>query len=142
MLKKSIALNKEGVYILINRELLGEIRFIGIGAAFLDVFLFFAALLFTSPLKALVGILIGTMLVLLDMFFLSLSVESIAAGARRGKDGSRKMKAHYALRMIFVAVVLGLAWLIPFSDPICAAIPLFYPKVIYPLKAIFKKKEG
>ena len=42
----------------------------------------------------------------------------------------------------FLAAGLYAALKLSFVNIICTAIPLFYPKVIYPAKAIFSKKEG
>ena len=127
---------------MVNKDLLKEIKFIVVRAFFLDIVLVAAASLFVSFVQALTGAVLGTILLAADMFLLSLSVQSVAKGVRRGKNGTAKMIAHYLLRIMFLAAGLYAALKLSFVNIICTAIPLFYPKVIYPAKAIFSKKEG
>jgi hypothetical protein len=127
---------------LVNKELLKEIKFITICSLCIDIVLIAAASLFVPFINALTGALLGTLLLTADMFFLSLSVHSIAREARKGKNGTAKMITSYILRILFVGAVLFLALNLSFISIICTAVPLFYPKVIYPVKAIIEKKGG
>lgn len=127
---------------MVSKDLLKEIRFIAICSLCMNIVLIAVASLFVPFVNALCGALFGTVLLVADLFFISLSVRDIVSGARRGKDGSAKMVFHYLLRYLFLAAGLYLALVLPFSSVICAAIPLFYPKVIYLLKATLVKKEG
>ena len=130
---------------MINMDLKKEIKFIAINAIILDIVLIIAALAFIPFINILTGVIFGTLLLILDMFFLSLSIQSIASDAKNGKivkTSSTKMTFSYFMRLIFIASGLFLALKLPFMSVMCAAIPLFYPKVIYFIKAIFCKKEG
>lgn len=127
---------------MVNKELLKEIRFLVICSLCIDIILVAVAALFVPVINALSGSLFGTVLLAADMFFLSLTVNSIAKGARRGKNGTAKMVLHYLLRLTFIGAGLYLALKLSFVSIICTAVPLLYPKVIYPVKAIIKKKEG
>jgi len=108
----------------------------------MDIVLIAAAALFVPVINAFAGAMLGTLLLAADMFFLAFTVHNIARDARKGKNGTAKMITSYILRFLFVAAGLYLALNLTFVSIICTAIPLFYPKVIYPLKAILKKKEG
>ncbi len=127
---------------MVNKDLLKEIKFIVICSLCIDIILTAMASLFVPFVYALSGALLGTVLLAADLFFLSLTVDSIAREARRGRNGTSKMVFHYILRFLFVGLGLWVAFKIDFSALVCAALPLLYPKVIYPLKAIIKKKEG
>ncbi len=130
---------------LINTDLRKEIKFIAVNAVILDVVLIISALAFIPFINILTGVFFGTLLLILDMFFLSLSIQSIIADAKNGNNGNKgsaKMTFLYILRLIFIASGLFLALKLPFMSVICTAIPLFYPKLIYFIKAIFCKKEG
>lgn len=130
------------MYILVNKDLLKEIKFIVVRSLCIDIILIAVASFFVPFVQAFTGAVFGTVLLAADMFFLSLSVQSVARGARRGKNGTAKMIALYLLRFIFLAAGLYAALNLKFVSIICTAVPLFYPKVIYPAKAIFSKKEG
>lgn len=127
---------------MVNKDLLKEIKFIIACSLVMDIVLVAAASLFVSFVQAMTGAVLGTILLSADMFLLSLSVQSVAKGAKRGKNGTAKMIAHYLLRIMFLSAGLYAALKLSFVSIICTAIPLFYPKVIYPCKAIFSKKEG
>lgn len=127
---------------MVNKDILKEIKFIVVCSLFMDIVLVAAASLFVSFVQALTGAVLGTVLLAADLFLLSLSVQSISKGARRGKNGTAKMIAHYLFRFLFLGAGLYAALKLSFVNIICTAIPLFYPKVIYPAKAIFSKKEG
>jgi len=127
---------------LVNKDLLKEIKFITICSLCMDIVLIAAAALFVPVINAFAGAMLGTLLLAADMFFLAFTVHNIARDARKGKNGTAKMITSYILRFLFVAAGLYLALNLTFVSIICTAIPLFYPKVIYPLKAILKKKEG
>ncbi|MBE6852838.1 MAG: hypothetical protein E7505_05115 [Ruminococcus sp.] len=127
---------------MVNKDLLKEIKFITICSLCMDIVLIAAAALFVPVINAFAGAMLGTLLLAADMFFLAFTVHNIARDARKGKNGTAKMITSYILRFLFVAAGLYLALNLTFVSIICTAIPLFYPKVIYPLKAILKKKEG
>ena len=127
---------------MVNKELLKEIRFTVICSLCLDIILVAVAAAFTPFSDALAGALFGTLLLAADLFFISLTVHSVVRGAVRGRNGTAKMVSQYMLRLIFLGAGLYAALEIPHVNFICAAIPLLYPKVIFPAKAIFTKKEG
>lgn len=108
----------------------------------MDIILVAVAALFVPFVNALCGALFGTVLLVADLFFISFSVRDVVRDAKKGKDGTKKTVAGYLLRYLFLAAGLYIALVLPFTSIICAAIPLFYPKVIYLLKATLVKKEG
>lgn len=101
-----------------------------------------AASFFVPVINAVGGAALGTILLAADMFFLMLSVQNISNGAKQGRNGTAKAITFYILRMVFIVFGLYIALEFQYTSIICAAIPLFYPKLIYPLKAILIKKEG
>ena len=127
---------------MVNKELLKEIRFTVICSLCLDIILVAVAAAFIPIPDALAGALFGTLLLAADLFFISLTVHSVVRGAVRGRNGTAKMVSQYMLRLIFLGAGLYAALEIPHVNFICAAVPLLYPKVIFPAKAIFTKKEG
>jgi len=108
----------------------------------MDIILVAVASMFVPVVNALCGALYGTLLLTADMFFLSLTVRGVVNGAKHGKNGSRKMVIDYLLRLMFLGAGLYVAVRLSFVSIICTAVPLLYPKVVYPLKAILVKKEG
>lgn len=127
---------------MINSELRNEIGYIFRRSLILDVAAVIISLFFVPWFTALSSILAGTLLLMLEMTMLAVSVRKIAAGARRGKNGSVQMAFYYLLRICVIAAVLYAAVRIPFLNMICTAIPLFYPKLIYFGQSIFVKKGG
>ena len=127
---------------MVNKELLKEIRLTVLCSLCLDIILTAAAAFFIPVTDALAGALLGTVLLAADLFFISLTVHSVVRGAVRGKNGTAKMVSQYMLRLLFLGAGLYAALEIPHVNFICAAVPLLYPKVIFPAKAIFTKKEG
>jgi len=135
---------KEGINV-INTDLKKEIKFIAVTAIILDIVLIIVAMRFIPIINVLTGVFFGTILLIADMFFLSLSIQNIVADAevkKNKKNASVKMFFLYVLRLIFIASGLLAAFKLPFISVICTAFPLFYPKIIYFIKAIFSKKGG
>ena len=108
----------------------------------MDIILTAVAALFVPVVNALCGAVYGTVLLTADMFLLARTVRGVVNGAKHGRDGSRKMVVDYLVRFLFLGAGLYLAVTAPFIDIICAAVPLLYPKLVYPLRAILVKKEG
>lgn len=127
---------------MVSKDLLKEIKFIALCSLVMDIVLAVAGSFFVAPLNAVLGALYGTCLLIFDMFMLSFSVQKAAKGARIGKNGTPAMIAGYIFRYVAVGAGLYIAVIMPFISVICTAVPLFYPKFIYPAKAIFYKKEG
>ncbi len=129
---------------MVNKELLKEIKFILKCSAFIDVAGIIIASFYINVSDAVFGFLLGTILLAADLFFIALSVQDAARGALAGsKNGSKKAVFYYILRFLFLGVFLVLALKIKSISFPCTIIPLFYPKLIYPVKAvIFSKKEG
>ncbi len=108
----------------------------------MDVVLVIVAAFFIPVINALCGAALGTLLLGAEMFFLMLGVQNISNGARQGRNGTAKAVTFYILRMAFIALGLYVALVFKYTSIVCTAIPLFYPKLIYPVKAILIKKEG
>ncbi len=127
---------------MVNKDLLKEIKLITLCSLGMNVLLVVIAVFFMPVINAITGAAFGTLLLAADMFLLLLSVQSAANGAKRGRNGTAKAITFYILRMIFILIGLYVALILPFVSIMCAAVPLFYPKIIYPAKAILIKKEG
>ncbi len=126
---------------MVKKELLNEIWFIMKCSMAIDIIGTVIASVYISTFDAVFGFLLGTILLFADLFFIMLSTMSIARGALAGRNGSKRMVFYYILRMLFLGVFLVLALRIKSISFVCTIIPLFYPKLIYPVKAIISRKE-
>ncbi|MDO5560220.1 MAG: ATP synthase subunit I [Oscillospiraceae bacterium] len=125
-----------------NADLLNEVRYICIRSLLIDVAAVFIASFFVSVGTATVSILTGTLLLAVEMILLAISVNSAAANAKDGKNGSVMMAVQYIIRIIIIASVLYVSLKVSYLNIICTALPLFYPKIIYFGRSFLTKKEG
>ena len=86
------------------------------------------------------GLLLGTAAMLLNFILLGYSSER--AVERPMASAKRYMFMFYVIRFAIMGSALVIAFKVSIFNPAAAAIPLIYPKIIYTLSPVFKKKGG
>lgn len=113
--------------------------------AFCSIFLNIAVFLISITLMGLnisipIGLLLGTLVMLLNMLLLGLFIKRVLTGSK--KNAQFTMITGYLFRLLIVGILFFASVKIDFIHPLGAMIPLFYPKIIYMSGAIFKHKRG
>lgn len=117
-----------------------ELRSILIRSFFLDIAVYLVSAViigFTLPIA--VGLLCGTLVMLINLYLLNRSVlNSVRRGGHRSNS---KMFLWYVMRMAVIVVLIGGARFWCISCMVGACIPFIYPKLIYGSKTLFGKEE-
>ena len=117
--------------------LLGEIRGILKRAVFLDVAAYLISVTVCgATLSFALGLLLGTAVLLATLLLLKISVERVAADAKRsGVTSQRRYLLYYAMRLgVFGAAVI----LRKYISPVAVAVPMLYPRLIYTAGALLQ----
>lgn len=111
-------------------------------AAFLDIAAYLiSVIVLGATLSFALGLLLGTAVLLATLFLLKISVERMAADAKRsGVTSQRRYLLFYAMRLGVFAVAFGAAVILrKYISPVAVAIPMLYPRLIYTLGAMFQR---
>ncbi len=111
-------------------------------AVFLDIAAYLiSVIVLGATLSFALGLLLGTAVLLATLFLLKISVERMAADAKRsGVTSQRRYLLFYAMRLGVFAVAFGAAVILrKYISPVAAAIPMLYPRLIYTLGALFQR---
>lgn len=110
-------------------------------AVFLDIAAYLiSVIVLGATLSFALGLLLGTAVLLATLFLLKISVERMAADAKRsGVTSQRRYLLFYAMRLGVFAVAFGAAVILrKYISPVAVAIPMLYPRLIYTLGALFQ----
>ena len=111
-------------------------------AVFLDIAAYLiSVIVLGATLSFALGLLLGTAVLLATLFLLKISVERMAADAKRsGVTSQRRYLLFYAMRLGVFAVAFGAAVILrKYISPVAVAIPMLYPRLIYTLGALFQR---
>lgn len=111
-------------------------------AVFLDIAAYLiSVIVLGATLSFALGLLLGTAVLLATLFLLKISVERMAADAKRsGVTSQRRYLLFYAMRLGVFAVAFGAAVILRnYISPVAVAIPMLYPRLIYTLGALFQR---
>ncbi len=111
-------------------------------AVFLDIAAYLiSVIVLGATLSFALGLLLGTVVLLATLFLLKISVERMAADAKRsGVTSQRRYLLFYAMRLGVFAVAFGAAVILrKFISPVAVAVPMLYPRLIYTLGALFQR---
>lgn len=111
-------------------------------AVFLDIAAYLiSVIVLGATLSFALGLLLGTAVLLATLFLLKISVERMAADAKRsGVTSQRRYLLFYAMRLGVFAVAFGAAVILrKYVSPVAVAIPMLYPRLIYTLGAVFQR---
>ena len=94
-----------------------------------------------ATLSFALGLLLGTAVLLATLLLLKISVERMAADAKRsGVTSQRRYLLFYAMRLGVFAVAFGAAVILrKYISPVAVAVPMLYPRLIYTLGAVFQR---
>ena len=119
-----------------------ELRMLLIRCIFLNI----AAYLISVPVIGFTlsfgtGLLLGTAGLSGSLLLLQISVKQMAEDAKRsGAANQRRFALIYCLRLLVFAAAFGLAlYLRKWISPVAAAIPFFYPRLIYTAGAFLNR---
>ncbi len=131
--------------------LIQEIRGIIKRAVFLDIAAYLISIIVLGPtLSFALGLLLGTAVLIATLLLLKISVERMAADAKRsGVTSQRRYLLYYALRLGVFAAAFGAAVVLrKYISPVAVAVPMLYPRLIYTAGALLQgsghagKKRG
>lgn len=111
-------------------------------AVFLDIAAYLiSVIVLGATLSFALGLLLGTAVLLVTLFLLKISVERMAADAKRsGVTSQRRYLLFYAMRLGVFAVAFGAAVILrKYISPVAVAVPMLYPRLIYTLGAVFQR---
>lgn len=86
-------------------------------------------------LPLVLGFVVGIVLIMLDFCL----IVRHTVNALKAKNPNRRAKLGYAFRFGLIALTLGLCFYHPYINQWVVCVHMFYPKVIYTVKAIMKK---
>lgn len=119
-----------------------EIRGIAKRAAFLDIAAYLISVIVCgATVSFAVGLLLGTAVLLGTLLLLKISVERMAADAKRsGVTSQRRYLLYYAMRLGVFAAAFGTAVILrSYISPVAVAVPMLYPRLIYTAGALFQR---
>lgn len=111
-------------------------------AVFLDIAAYLiSVIVLGATLSFALGLLLGTAVLLATLLLLKISVERMAADAKRsGVTSQRRYLLFYAMRLGVFAVAFGAAVILrKYVSPVAVAVPMLYPRLIYTLGAVFQR---
>ena len=118
-----------------------EIRSILTRAVFLDIAAYLISVIVCGiTLSFALGLLLGTAVLLATLCLLKISVERMAADAKRsGVTSQRRYLLYYAMRLGVFAAAFGTAVILrKYISPVAVVIPMLYPRLIYTAGALFQ----
>lgn len=121
--------------------LLGEIRGILKRAVFLDIAAYLISVTVCgATLSFALGLLLGTAVLLATLLLLKISVERMAADAKRsGVTSQRRYLLYYAMRLGVFGAAFGAAVILrKYISPVAVAVPMLYPRLIYTAGALLQ----
>ncbi|MBP0967729.1 MAG: ATP synthase subunit I [Oscillospiraceae bacterium] len=121
--------------------LLGEIRSILKRAVFLDIAAYLISVIVCgASLSFALGLLLGTAVLLATLCLLKISVERMAADAKRsGVTSQRRYLLYYAMRLGVFGAAFGAAVILrKYISPVAVVIPMLYPRLIYTAGALLQ----
>ncbi|MBQ7991348.1 MAG: hypothetical protein IJ251_09915 [Oscillospiraceae bacterium] len=108
-----------------------QLKFLLPRALAADGVLFLLCLLFRVVwYQALLGLILGTVTMTANMLLLSYSVRHCVDRGSE-KAAKRYMFSFYLIRFTVMGASIAAGFLLPVFDPVCAYIPLLYPKIFY-----------
>ncbi|NLP26597.1 MAG: hypothetical protein GX365_04540 [Clostridiales bacterium] len=126
---------------MIGIEVKRELKKIAFYSIFLNISLFLISIiLIGAKVSVPLGLLLGTLVMLLNMFLLGMFIERVITGSK--KKAQFIMISGYLFRLLIVGILFFTSIKTDFIHPLGAMIPLFYPKIIYTGGAILKHKRG
>lgn len=90
---------------------------------------------FTAEIPA--GLALGTLAMLVNITLLGYASEHTVE--RPLKQAKRYMFSFYLIRMTIMGAAIVAGFKLPWTNPAAVCLPLFYPKVIYTVRALRKK---
>lgn len=97
-----------------------------------------------ATLSFALGLLLGTAVLLGTLLLLKISVERMAADAKRsGVTNQRRYQMFYAMRLGVFAAAFGISVILRNDiSPVAVVIPMLYPRLIYTAGAVFQGTGG
>ncbi len=131
----------DGRFRVVGIEVKEELKKVAFRSIFLNIAVFLISIVFIGlNLSVLIGLLLGTSVMLLNMLLLGMFIERVLAGSKT--KAKFTMTTGYLFRLLIVGILFFASIKFDFIHPVGAMIPLFYPKVIYTGGAILKHKRG
>ena len=113
-----------------------ELKFILMWTLSLDLVAYCISVIFMGiNISFLLGLLIGSLTLLINMWHLNKSIRKVTATGRGNKNA---MLGGYLFRSLVACISVVASFRFDWINTIGAVLPLFYPKVIYTLYSIVK----
>lgn len=121
---------------------IAELKMLGIRAMLLNLAAYLISTFFFGfTLRFALGLMLGTAVMIVNLLILQKGISRIAYDAKRDEKANIALHTRYYLyRLGVFAAAFSFALLLPeFCSPIAAAIPVFYPKLIYTMQGFFSR---
>lgn len=113
-----------------------ELKFILMWTLSLDLVAYGISVIFMGiNISFLLGLLIGSLTLFINLWHLNRSVQKVTVAGRGGRNA---MLGGYLFRSLIACVSVTASFRFDWINTIGAVLPLFYPKVIYTLYSIVK----
>ena len=123
-----------------NKDLEEVLKYIGVRSVFLNIAVYLVSVIFLGfTLPIAVGLVIGTLGMLINLFLLGRSVSGIIRS--RGRKGNTKMFLGYLLRATVTVAIVATASFFGIPCMVGAALPVLYPRLVYGGRTLFRKEE-
>lgn len=113
-----------------------EIKFILLWSTALNLIVYgISVVIIGINISVLAGLVLGTVILIINMIHLHKSILRITAFGGKGKN---PMMKGYLFRSLIVCIGIFISFRVDFINVLGALLPLFYPKVIYTIHSIIK----
>lgn len=88
----------------------------------------------------LLGNLLGAMVMILNFFFMGISVQKALAADE--KEAKKIIRLSQSMRTLFIFVCVATGVLLPCFSTIATIVPLFFPRIAVALRPLMKNKQA
>lgn len=123
-----------------NNLMNSDLKVLIIGMAILSISIFLISLFWGFKLSFLLGMTIGYLYMCWNLFHLNYTI--LKAVNNNADKAKRYMYFNYILRYLVLLLIVYFAYICDFINVIGVIIPLFFPKIVFILNTIAKRKWG
>lgn len=119
-----------------NSDFYNELKYIFKGSCILNLIIFLLSLIFVSNVSMLLGLLLGTLILFINLFLLKKDINrSVEFGSSRFK-----LMCGYLLRYLLIGSAFYFAIKVKIINPYGVIFPQIYPRIVYTIKGIRNNK--
>jgi len=123
-----------------NNLINSDLKILIVGMAILSILIFLISLFWGFKLSFLLGMTIGYLYMCWNLFHLNYTISK--AVSNNADKAKRYMYYNYILRYSILVLIVYLAYSFAFISVLGVIIPLFFPKLVFLINTVFKRKWG